>query len=133
MKTKLVSFGILCTILLIPTIASAEIVEGGDETAIEQFKTILSMVIGLISLIIGGLSLSGFIRLSNNGRKRVILAVAAIVLGVYSIFIGGRHLFDAYGFFGTGYGQAGAIAAIVLGLIGIIFACLTLVRYRRKN
>ncbi|MCQ6557271.1 DUF6223 family protein [Paenibacillus mendelii] len=132
MKMKLVSFGILCTILLIPTIASAEMVGGGDEMTIEQLKAIVVVVIGLISVVISGVALARSIGLFGNGNGRN-WAIVAIVIAVFSIYVGGRHLFDATGFFGTGYGQAGSIVAIVLGLIGVVLACLILVRSRRRS
>ena len=68
MKMKLVSFGIFCTILLKPTIASAEMVSGGDEMAIEQLKAIV--IVGLISVVISGLALARSIGLFGNGNGR---------------------------------------------------------------
>ncbi|CAG7658686.1 DUF6223 family protein [Paenibacillus allorhizosphaerae] len=132
MKMKLVSFGILCTILLKPTIASAEMVGGGDEMTIEQLKAIVVVVIGLISVVISRLAMARSIGLFGNGNGRN-WSIVAIVIAVFSIYVGGRHLFDTTGFFGTGYGQAGSIVAIVLGLIGVVLAYLTLVRSRRKS
>jgi hypothetical protein len=53
------------------------------------------------------------------------------VAGLISVVIGGLHSANAAGGFGTGNGLAGAIVAIMLGLIGMVLGGLALARFRR--
>ena len=74
--------------------------------------------VGLMSVIVGGLTLARSAR-RNGSRPRRIGAVVALVTGVISVMIGGLHAANSAGGFGTGNGLAGAIVALVLGLIGM--------------
>jgi hypothetical protein len=87
----------------------------------------VAAVIGLISLVVGGLALSARIRVANRRAG----AFVAMALGLISAVIGGLHTANSAGGFGTGNGLAGAIVALVLGLIGIAVGGLALVRSRR--
>ncbi|WP_284645221.1 DUF6223 family protein [Paenibacillus silviterrae] len=129
MKMKLVSFLLFCTLLLVPAIASAEVTDGniGYGLTPGRLRTIAAAVVGLVSVVIGGLSLA---RSTGNGRSR---AIVAAVVGLIAIVLAGLHLATSTGGFGTGNGRAGAIVAIVVGLTGMVLAGLSLVRSRRAG
>ena len=131
MKMKLVSFVILCVLLLVPTIAFAandNVVYGF--TSGRLYSTI-DAVIGLISVVIGGLSLRRSTRrIGNSGRNG---AIVAGVVGLIVIAYAGVHLTIFTGDFGTGGGRAGAIIAIVMGMTSMVLAGITLARSRRTS
>ena len=54
-------------------------------------------------------------------------------MALIGIVYAGLHLANFTGDFGTGSGRAGAIVAIVLGLIGMVLAGLTFARSRRAS
>lgn len=86
----------------------------------------LAAVLGLISVIIGGLALARR-NAADSGRAR---AVAALVAGLIGAVVGGLHLANAAGGLGTGNGFAGAIAALVLGASGMVIGGLAITRSR---
>ncbi|CAG7628499.1 hypothetical protein PAESOLCIP111_03025 [Paenibacillus solanacearum] len=134
MKMKLVSFVTICALLLVPTIVSAEATSGniGYGLTPGRLKTLVAAVVGLISVVIGGLSLvrsSGRFG-TGNGRAGAIVAIGA---GLFGIVLAGLHLVKTTGGFGTGNGRAGAIVAIGMGLLGIVLAGITLARSRRTG
>lgn len=134
MKMKLVSFIILCTFLFVPTIVSAEVTNGNVVYGLTAGRLWATMdaVAGLISAVIGGLSLArsnGRIG-TGSGRRG---AIAAAVLGLIVIAYALLHLTLFTGDFGTGSGRAGAIIAIVMGLISMVLAGLTLARSRSRR
>ncbi|WP_274362408.1 DUF6223 family protein [Paenibacillus thermotolerans] len=128
---NLVSFLILCSLLLVPSITFAEATNGnvGYELTPGRFKTIVAAAVGLISVVIGGISLARSARRLGTGNGRA-AAIVAAVAGLICIVLAGLHLANTTGGFGTGNGRAGAIVAIVIGLIGIALAGLTLARSR---
>ncbi|MBB3128364.1 hypothetical protein FHS19_003018 [Paenibacillus rhizosphaerae] len=133
MKIKLVSFVILSALLLAPTIASAEATHGN---VVYGFTTgrlwaTLDAVLGLISAVIGGLSLARSVRRIGNGGRNG--SIVAMVLGLIVLGYAVVHLTIFTGDFGTGAGRAGAIIAIVLGLTGMALAGLTFARSRRAS
>ncbi|RKN86169.1 DUF6223 family protein [Paenibacillus ginsengarvi] len=134
MKMKLVLYVMLCAVLFIPTIAYAEAANGnvgyGVTTPGRLWATI-DAVAGLIAAIFAGLSLArsaGRFRTgAGNGRRGAILSgVAGLIVITYAML----HLTIYTGDFGTGDGRAGAIIAIVMGLIGMGLAGLTIARSR---
>ncbi|NOU87030.1 hypothetical protein GC102_14750 [Paenibacillus sp. LMG 31460] len=134
MKMKLVSFVILCAFLLVPTIASAEVTNGNVGYGLTPGRLWATMdaVVGLISAVIGGLSLARSAGRFGTGSGRRGAIVAAVV-GLIVIVYAGVHLANYPGGLGTGDGRAGAIMAIVLGMTGMILAGLTLARSRRAG
>ncbi len=134
MKMKLVSFVALCTLLLVPTIASAEVTNGNIGYGLTpwRLRALAAVVLGLISVVIGGLSLARSAGRfgTGNGRSG---ALVAVVLGLIGIVLAVLHLANSTGGFGTGNGRAGAVFAIVMGLIGMVLARLTLARTRRAG
>jgi hypothetical protein len=133
MKMNLVSFAILCTLLLVPTIASAEVTNGniGYLTPM-RLRAIVAVVVGLISVVIGGLSLARSAGRFGTGNGRAGAIVAAVV-GLIGIVLAALHLANSTGGFGTGNGRAGALFAIVLGLIGMVLAGMAQARSRRTG
>lgn len=134
MKMKLVSFAILCALLLVPTIASAE--AAGDNVVYGatpgRIWATLDAGAGLISAILAGLSLArsaGRFGSGSGRRGAIVAAVAGLIVIAYAVL----HLNIFPGALGTGAGRAGAIIAIVLGLIGTVLAGLTLARSRRNG
>jgi hypothetical protein len=95
-------------------------------------RAIVAAVVGLISLVIGGLALArsaGRIG-AGNGRAGAIVALA---LGLIGMVLSVAHLGSSTGGFGTGSGRAGAIVALALGLIGMNLGGLALARSRRSR
>jgi len=95
-------------------------------------RALVGVVVGLISLVVGGLALArsaGRIG-AGNGRAGAIVALA---LGLIGIVLSVVHLGNSPGGFGTGGGRAGAIVALVLGLIGMNLGWLALARSRRSR
>ncbi|PYI57372.1 DUF6223 family protein [Paenibacillus flagellatus] len=134
MNMKLVSFAILCTLLLVPTIAFAEATDGtvGYGFTPGRLRAIAAAVVGLISVVVGGLSLARSAGRWGAGSGRA-GAFAAAGLGLIGIVLAGLHLANSTGGFGTGNGRAGAIVAIVLGMIGMIVAGFAVLRSRRTG
>jgi hypothetical protein len=95
-------------------------------------RALVAVVVGLISLVVGGLALArsaGRIG-AGNGRAGAIVALA---LGLIGMVLSVAHLGSSTGGFGTGGGRAGAIVALVLGLIGMNLGGLALARFRRSR
>src|SRR5438132_8525280 len=91
----------------------------------------IDAVVGLIGVVIGGLSLarsrSG---IGNGGQNGAIVAMAVgLIVIAYAVL----HLNIFTGGLGTGAGRAGAIIAIVMGLISVVLAGLALARSRRSR
>jgi Family of unknown function (DUF6223) len=95
-------------------------------------RALVAALVGLISLVIGGLALArsaGRIG-AGNGRAGAIVALA---LGLFGMVLSVAHLGSSTGGFGSGGGRAGAIVALVLGLIGMNLGGLALARSRRSR
>jgi hypothetical protein len=92
---------------------------------------IVAAVVGLMSVVIGGLALARAGRIgSNSGRAG---AVVALATGLIGMVLSVLHLATSTGGFGTGSGRAGAIVALVVGQIGINLGGLALARSRRAG
>lgn len=104
------------------------VVAAGYEVGVGRTVPTIAAVLGLISVIAGGLAVSARTRRPGTRRSR---AVTALALGAIAVVVGGIHGAEAAGGFGTGNGLAGAIAAVVLGLGGVVLGSLSLVRARR--
>lgn len=89
---------------------------------------ILSGVVGLISVIIGRLALIRSTRQISSGRR---MSIVSLAMGLICIVLSVLHLARTTGGFGTGKGRAGAIVAVVIGLIGMALGGLALARARR--
>jgi Family of unknown function (DUF6223) len=95
-------------------------------------RALVAAVVGLISLVIGGLALARSTDRVGPGRSRA-GAIAALVLGLIGVVLSVVHLGASTGGFGTGGGRAGAIVALVLGLIGMSLGGLAFARSRRSR
>lgn len=84
-------------------------------------------VVGLLGVAFGWLALTRSSRHSGAGR---LYGFAAGTAGLIGAAVGGLHAANAAGGFGTGNGLAGAIVAIVMGLIGLVLCGLALARHR---
>lgn len=104
------------------------VVAAGYEVGVGRTVPTIAAVLGLISVIAGGSAVSARDHRVGTRRSR---AVTALALGAVAAVVGAIHGADAAGGFGTGNGLAGAIAAVVLGLGGVVLGSLSLVRARR--
>jgi hypothetical protein len=94
-------------------------------------RAIVAAVVGLASLVVGGLSLARSAGRIGSGNGRA-AAIVALVLGLTGVILSVAHLATSTGGFGTGSGRAGAIVALVLGLLGMNLGGLALARSRRS-
>jgi hypothetical protein len=88
----------------------------------------LPAVLGLISVIVGWVTLARF---AGRIQPMRLGAIITLVMGLIGMFLSGMHLVRTSSI-GTGSGRLGAIVALVLGLIGIILGGLALVRSRKN-
>jgi hypothetical protein len=95
-------------------------------------KALVAALVGLISLVTGGLALARSAGRIGNGNGRTV-AIVALMLGLISLTLSVVHLGNSTGGFGTGGGRAGAIVALVLGLLGMNLGGLALARSRRSR
>jgi hypothetical protein len=95
-------------------------------------RAMVAAVVGLISVVIGGLALARSAGRLGTGSGRA-GAIVALVMGLIGMVLSVVHLGTSTGGFGTGSGRAGAIVALVLGLIGVNLGGLALARSRRSR
>jgi hypothetical protein len=95
-------------------------------------RAIVAAVVGLISVVIGGLALVRSARHPGDGGGRAV-AIVALALGLIGMVLSVAHLGTSTGGFGSGGGRAGAIVALALGLIGMNLGGLALARSRRSH
>jgi hypothetical protein len=93
-------------------------------------RALVAAVVGLISLVVGGLALASSAGRIGAGNGRA-GAIVALALGLIGMVLSVAHLGSSTGGFGTGGGRAGAIVALVLGQIGVNLGGLALARSRR--
>ena len=133
MKIMKYAIVILCALLLLPTIAFAEVTDGnvGHKLTPGRLWATTDAVVGLISAILAGRALSRSTRrIGNGGRNGAIVAmVVGLIVSAYAVL----HLNVFTGGFGTGAGRAGALIAILLGLTSMVLAGITLSRSRRTR
>ncbi|MEU6034221.1 DUF6223 family protein [Actinomadura sp. NPDC047616] len=92
-----------------------------------RLGAIVAALLGLVSVVIGGLVLA---RPTGRGRSRANMALAA---GLIGMALGGVVVATADGGLGTGNGLGGGIVALTLGLIGTALSALSLTRSRQTN
>lgn len=117
-------------LLAAPEAAHVSVAASGYVVGVGRTVPTVAAVVGLISVIIGGLALARSARRIGAGNGRA-GTIAAMVLGLISVIVGGLHGANAAGGLGTGNGLAGAVVAVVLGLIGMVLAGLAMARSRR--
>jgi hypothetical protein len=91
-------------------------------------RSLVGVALGLTSLIIGWRAKARSV-VSTSGRK---LNITALVLGLVAIVLSVIHLATVMGGFGTGGGKAGAIVALVLGLVGMGLGGRALLRSKKS-
>lgn len=100
------------------------LVAAGYELGVGRTVPSLAAVVGLVSVVLAVAALL---------RRRRAAAVAALVLGPVSALVGAVHGANAAGGLGTGNGLAGAVIAVLVGLIGTGLGGLAVVRARRRD
>lgn len=93
-----------------------------------RLASIVTGVVGLISIVFGRQALSRSNRPAASGRRK---ATVALVLGSIAMTFSALHLILSTGSFGTGSGKLGAIVALVVGLTGTVLGGLARVRLQR--
>jgi hypothetical protein len=88
----------------------------------------VAAVLGLISVVFGVLAL---VRSRRRIGRTGTPAALTLGLALISAVVGGLHAANAAGGLGTGNGLAGAVIAVVLGLIGLVLGGLAAARSRR--
>jgi uncharacterized protein DUF6223 len=106
-------------------------VEPGAMTS-GRARALVGAVVGLISLVVGGLALARSSGRSGTGNGRA-CAIVALLLGLVGMILSVVHLGMSTGGFGTGSGRAGAIVALVLSLLGTNLGGLALSRLRHVS
>ncbi|WP_066392119.1 DUF6223 family protein [Neobacillus mesonae] len=130
MNRKLVSFVILCTLLLVPTIVFAEGTGVGYGSITPgRLLTFAAGVIGLSSAVVAGIALARQASRFSTGQWPVL----SIVLSLFCVLLSVFHLYVTPSGFGTGKGRAGAIIAIVIGLIGLVLGGMAWTRSLRNK
>ncbi|MDD9269304.1 DUF6223 family protein [Paenibacillus sp. GCM10023248] len=129
MKLKLVSIVILCALLFVPTIASAEQVYGFTPARI---KIIVTVVMGLGSLVISWWSLVRASDRSGKGNWRI-GTIVAVVLALIAYFIAGPHFSHTPGDIGSGNGRGGAAFAVILSIISTVLSGMAWYSSRRTR
>lgn len=115
--------------LAAPAAAHVFVAADGHDVGSGRLVPTVAAVVGLISVVVGGLALARSGRSgTGNGRAR---AITALVAGLISVVVGGLHMAYSAGGLGTGNGLAGAVVALVAGLIGMVVSGLALARSRR--
>lgn len=92
---------------------------------------LIPAALGMISVILGLMSLKRSRNKSHNGRLGVISAFA---LGSVGAILSISHLMrSSENEFGTGSGKLGAIVALILSLIGVTVSTITVKRSRKRG
>jgi hypothetical protein len=103
-----------------------QVAVAGFEVGTGRAVPSVAALLGLTSVVVGGLALARSVRRRAG-------AVAALVLGLVAMVVGGVHAANSAGGLGTGNGLAGAVVAMVLGLIGVCLGGLATRRSRRTG
>lgn len=130
MKVKLVSFAIFSVFLLVPTIAFAEGTGVGYGSITPGRLLIFAAgLIGLSSAVVAGIARARPTSRFATGQWPVM----SIVLSLFCVLLSAFHLAVTPSGFNTGYGRAGAILAIAIGLIGLVLAGMAWTRSLRNK
>src|SRR5215207_6480660 len=118
-------------LLAAPAVVRVLVAAGGYTIGSGRTVPTVAAVLGLISVVIGGLALARSAGRIGVGTGRV-GALVTLALGLITVIVGGLHAANSAGGLGTGNGLAGAVVALVLGLIGMVLGGLALARSRRR-
>lgn len=129
----LLPFCLLLSLIALGVMACGSAASGNSAASVSgmtpgRLWATIDAVVGLIGVVIGGLSLARSAgRIGNGGRNGAIVAVAVgLIVIAYAVL----HLNIFTGGLGTGAGRAGAIIAIVMGLTSMVLGGLALARSR---
>jgi hypothetical protein len=95
----------------------------GYEVGTGRLVPSLAAVVALVSVVLGWVAVTRFARRA---------AYSALGFGLVGAAVGAVHAANAAGGLGTGNGLAGAVVAVVLGLVGAVLAGWALARSRRR-
>jgi hypothetical protein len=136
MKMKPAAFRLLWMTLLVPAIASAEVLGGGIRFGHGRLLPTTAALVGLLGVLIGRRALTRsadhFVA-GGAARKAPVGAIAAMTIGLIVVAIGALHTLFSAGGFGTGNGLAGALVAMAMGLVSLVVGGLALARGRRDG
>ncbi|MEV4160299.1 DUF6223 family protein [Nonomuraea dietziae] len=118
-------------LLAAPEAVQLSVAAAGYDIGSGRIVPTVAVVLGLISVVIGGLARARSVGRVGVGNRRV-GAVTALALGSTSLITGGLHAANSAGGLGSGNGLAGAIFALLLGLIGMALGGLALSRARHS-
>ncbi|MEU8678797.1 DUF6223 family protein [Streptomyces sp. NPDC048560] len=121
--------------LAAPAAARVSVVAAGDaDTGSGRLGAIVAALVALTGILVGGLALAGSTgrigpRVSRGTWRWA--AFAAMASGLLGVILAALHLADSTGGIGTGNGRAGAMVAVVLGLIAMALGGMSLRSARR--
>ena len=126
---SLVYYTMVFVLILAPGIASAQEAneDVGAKLTSARVVSLLLFAIGIASVIIAFRSKN---RADGNSRKRSV--IIASVLGLIAVILSAIRIAASTGF-GTGGGKAGAILALLMGVIGIGLATRTFLQTRNNS
>lgn len=138
MKNPIYHLAFLCLVIAIVTLlptttcgqsngTKADAVHNENSTDVRGITTararsLVGVGLGAISIGIGWVAK----KRTNNMKNPRALPIVGLILAISAIALSIAHLFSTSGGFGTGGGKAGAIVALLLGLIGATFCVLRL-------
>lgn len=102
--------------------SAAHLLAAGYEVGTGRLVPSVAAVIALAGVV------AGVLALTRSWRTGAVVALAAGLLGAGA---GGVHAANSAGGLGTGNGLAGAVAAVVLGTIGVVVGAVALARTRQ--
>lgn len=113
----------------------AESSSGRDGAYVEgitpaRARALVGGVFGLVSIIVGWRARAKSAAGKTNARA---WSISALVLGLGAVILSIVHLLGNTGGFGTGGGKAGAIVALVLGIVGAVLGGLAMRNGVRKT
>lgn len=133
-------FIVLICLISLPTVLFAQsekpdVGEGRKENAVyvkgitpARARSLVGVVFGITSISMG---LAARKRTASLKKKAQSWALTALTLGVAAIVLSVAHLISTSGGFGTGGGKAGAIIALLLGVVGTTIATLNMRRSKK--
>lgn len=130
MKSTFLKTGrLFVAIILVPAIAAAQDANGyaGAKFTAARTVSLLLLAISIASVIIAFRSMK---RADGNSRKRGVILASA--LGLIAVILSVIRIAAATGF-GTGGGKAGAILALLMGIIGTGLAMRIFLQTRNKR
>ena len=104
--------------------SAAHLLAAGYEVGTGRLVPSVAAFIALTGVVAGVLALA---------RSRRALAAVALAAGLLGAGVGGVHAANAAGGLGTGNGLAGAVVAVVLGMVAVAVGAFALARGARAR